>query len=219
MLPRKPQFMVKALILDLDDTLIDSHDAHVKSYEEVFNEMGLSINRVLLEREFGKISEDIIKTLIPGLPKLGIKRAVLAKRKLFLKHLDLVKPERCADEFLKNASRKYFLAIATSTSRRELLAVLKLFGWRDYFKVLLTSYEVLRPKPSPDLLLRTAELLGVSVSDCIFIGDSIFDALSARNAGMPFIGVETGSFSNEDFSRLGFKSFPNFCLLMKELLA
>ncbi len=210
-------FMVKAIIFDLDGTLVDSGLAHIKSYELVLKDMGLSVKREVLSREFGKVAEDILKSVFQSMTISDIKKVVTGKRKHFLDLISLVKPKSCAGEFLKTASNNYVLAIATSSSKREMDLILKAMGWLDYFSVLVTSYDVASPKPAPDILLRTASLLKVPVSDCLFIGDSIFDARSALAAKMTFLGVSTGSYLVSDFKAEGFTSFSNLCDLLSYL--
>jgi len=207
--------MVKALILDLDGTLVDSREAHIKSYQMVFKKRGLNPKYSDLKKNFGKVAEDIILGALPQLTAREVKEIVLEKREIFLNIMDEVIKEPCVERFLERASEDYALAIATSASRIEMKELLDKFGWTDYFKLMLTSYDVPEPKPAPDLLLAIAKQLRVKVSDCLFIGDSIFDAMAARKAGMPFLGVETGGFSKELFKQEGFESHQNLCFLMR----
>jgi beta-phosphoglucomutase-like phosphatase (HAD superfamily) len=210
--------MVKALILDLDGTLIDSHKAHIKSYQSVFESRGLIIDRSELEKHFGKVAEDIIKSLFPKLTKQVIKLIIAEKQVNFLNHLSLLKPLACANKLLSFANRKYSLAIATSMSRVEMLAVIKQLGWSDYFKALVSSYDVKNPKPAPDILFEVINQLSsnndLMVSDCLFVGDSVFDAQCSLSAGVPFIGVATGTYSRDE---LGVNSVANLCELMKKI--
>lgn len=211
--------MVNALIFDLDGTLINSGKAHINSYVSVLRDYGLNVNTKLLASKFGMIGEDILRELFPELPVNVIKEISCKKRKLFIDYISLIKPLVCVNDFLKRASKKYVLAIATSTSRRELLKILDFLSWKKYFKVLVTSYDVNFPKPAPDILLVTAKKLSLKISDCVFIGDTIFDALAARSAGMRFIGVATGTFCFSCFKKEGFVVYKNFCGLKKLLLS
>nr|MBD3312184.1 HAD-IA family hydrolase [archaeon] len=207
--------MVKALILDLDGTLVDSHKAHIKSYKEVFNKKALNEFDVKkLKSLFGKVAEDIISELFPSLSEKEVDELVLGKREAFLKAIDKVVKVPCVDKFLRRAFNDYSLAVATSSSNLEMNALVDRFGWSDYFKVLMSGYDVSRPKPAPDLLLMVIKELGLKKDDCVFIGDSIYDALSARSAGVSFIGVRTGSYSKKDFDEQGFKSFKDLCELL-----
>ena len=60
-------------------------------------------------------------------------------------------------------------------------------------------------KPAPDMLVRTMEQLGCD--NCIYIGDSEVDVETARNAGVDFAGVTTGTATKEDFEK-----YPNVCI-------
>lgn len=207
--------MVKAVIIDLDGTLVDSHKAHVHSYEDVFHKKALdSIDKEKLKSLFGKVAEEIIKDLFPNLSDKRVGGLVEGKRRAFLKELDKVNCMPCADKFLKTAVKDCALALATSSSNLEMNALIDEFGWRDYFSVLMSGYDVDKPKPAPDLLLAVVKELGFKKSECVFVGDSIYDALSAKSAGLDFIGVLTGSYSKQRFDEQGFKSFKDLCELL-----
>ncbi len=203
--------MVKAVILDLDGTLINSHPAHVKSFNKMLELHGLVINNIDFSKYFGLIAEDILKRLFPSLSDEEVSALARTKRRLFIKDIDLVTKQPCVDEFIKSL-KGLKTAIATSASREEMEAVITKFGWS--FDYLLTSYEVSNPKPAPDIIIRAAKELRVKLSDCVFIGDSIYDADTARNAGVRFIGVATGSYSIKDFTGKGVKAFKNLCSLL-----
>lgn len=211
--------MVKAVLLDLDGTLINSHDAHVKAYKKILDSYKLKINTRELESKFGLIAEDILKELFPKLSSKDVHEVVLQKRKFFIENINLVKLKPCVNEFLETASKHCILAIATSISREELLAVLQKFSWTKYFKVLVTSYDVIHPKPAPDLLIKIVRELRINLSDAVFIGDSVFDALSAKSAGICFIGVATGAFSLESFKKEGFEAYSSLCEIKNVLFS
>jgi HAD superfamily hydrolase (TIGR01509 family) len=208
---------LKALILDLDGTLIDSHVAHTKSYVNALKGRDLVIDKTKIINLFGMTAENILKTLFPKLTKRDIDQIVNDKRERYLKLIKLIKAQPCADKFIKSMSNKFILAIASSSSMIEIKRLLDQFGWTNHFKLLMSSYDVPKPKPAPDLLIAVAKELDLKISDCLFVGDSLFDALSARSAGMTFKGVETGSFTKKDFLNKGFNSYSNLCSLLKAL--
>ncbi len=210
------QFTVKAVIFDLDGTLVNSHEAYAKAYKEVLTKHGVIIRKEQVVRLFGMTAEDIIKRLLPELSAKEIRDIVREKSAIFDKSLDLIKPLPCAENLLRKLGRCR-LALATSSSRKSTDLLLRKFGWDSFFNVVLTGYDVPRPKPAPDILIEAAKLLELSVKDCLFVGDSIFDARAATAAGMKFIGVETGSFKKKDFKAEGFFSYPNLCELSKIL--
>ncbi|TFF88123.1 MAG: HAD family hydrolase [Promethearchaeota archaeon] len=203
--------MVKVYVFDLDGTLIDSHEAHARAYIKVFSKRGLTVNKRVLVKNFGKTSENIIKELFPQLDSSEVEQIARDKKNEYLKMIDLVTRQSCADKILSKAKSKGKLALATSSSRIELNKILKMFKWYELFDLRVSSYDVAKPKPAPDLLLKIINSLKVKPINCLFIGDSIYDALAAKSAGIEFIGVTTGSFSKKAFKEHGFKSYPTLC--------
>ena len=63
------------------------------------------------------------------------------------------------------------------------------------------------PKPAPDGIIRAGEMLGVPLEDTLYIGDNLIDAETARNAGVDFAAVTTGSTTREEF-----ESLPHICI-------
>lgn len=203
--------MVSALILDLDGTLIDSLSVHAWAFMSVFESMGYIVDKFILRSLFGMSASGIVKKAVPGISEVNVKRVLLRKERLFRSRINCIKAMPGARALLRRASRSFPVALATSSSRRDALLILKCLGLRDYFSVILTSDEVVRPKPAPDLILGIVKRLCVNVSDCLFVGDSVFDALSSRRAGVHFIGVATGVYSIKDFKRAGFKAVKCLC--------
>lgn len=79
------------------------------------------------------------------------------------------------------------LALFTGRTREELQHTLDRFGVEQFFPTIITANDVARPKPDPDGLLRI--LNGAEPNLAVYLGDNIDDALAARGAGVPFVGV------------------------------
>lgn len=208
--------MVKAFILDLDGTLINSTSLYVASFKPVLTKYKLEVNPELLKKYFGMIAEDIISKAFPELSSEMVKTVVSEKRRLFLDNISLIKKHKCADEFLKKINSKGVVALFSSSHKNEIKAIINHLGWNDYFSLLLDGYDIPAPKPAPDGLIKAMKLLGVNESDSVYVGDTIYDALAARSAHIGFAGVTTGTFSKKDFNELGFKKiYKNLCLMKK----
>ncbi len=94
-------------------------------------------------------------------------------------------PEPGMIQGLSELSRRYPLAVATNrgTSMPE---ILKHFDLTDHFSAVVTSRDVPRPKPHPDMLHLAAKRLGFREEELLFVGDSELDRRAAQAAGMPF---------------------------------
>ena len=105
----------------------------------------------------------------------------------------------------------YQLAVATGKSRRGLDRVLSAHGWEDYFEITRAADET-ASKPDPLMLHEILRYCDVAPEEALMIGDSSFDLLMARNAGMDSVAVGYGAQSlaslREFEPRLAIESFP-----------
>lgn len=88
---------------------------------------------------------------------------------------------------LKRLARRYELGVFSGRPRRELLHTLEKFGVRRYFRRIVALGDVKRSKPAPEGLLRI--LRGREPRTALYVGDNVDDALAARRAGVPFVGL------------------------------
>ena len=89
---------------------------------------------------------------------------------------------------------RYPLAVASSSPRELIPVALRLAGFGDSFPVVVSSDEVERGKPEPDVYLLAAQRLGVAPDRCLAIEDSSNGIRAALAAGMPTIAVPTAAF-------------------------
>lgn len=96
-----------------------------------------------------------------------------------------MQPEPGLVDMLAGLSSRFPLAVATNrgTSMREILCH---FGLTGYFTAVVTSRDVPRPKPHPDMLLEASRQLGLGPEELLFIGDSELDQAAASAAGIRF---------------------------------
>ena len=89
-------------------------------------------------------------------------------------------------------SEGYRLAVATGKARRGLDRVLKAHGWEEYFDITRAADET-ASKPHPLMLEEILAHCGVGARQALMVGDSSFDLLMARNAGMDSVAVSYGA--------------------------
>ena len=99
-----------------------------------------------------------------------------------------------AVECVRALTARLPLAVASSSNRVLIELVLDLAGIADAFRVVVSAEEVPRGKPSPDVYLRAAELLGVEPKRCCAIEDSTNGIRSAHDAGMRVIAIPNPHF-------------------------
>jgi HAD superfamily hydrolase (TIGR01509 family) len=114
-----------------------------------------------------------------------------------------VKPLLGAREFLTELSRlRIPWAIITSSKPEKAEPVLKMLGIGSEATV-ITRGEVQKAKPEPEPFLKGAQRLGVKITDCAVIGDSVWDLLSAQRARALGVGLLTGGYGREELERAG----------------
>jgi len=198
---------MRALVFDLDGTLIDTVYAHVFAWQQAFAESGMAIEGWRIHRRIGMSGGLFTRAVGRELNRdISPEEAETVQRRhgeLFAKLLPERRPLPGAVEllqFLRSARIPY--GIATSGQRPEIDASLEALKVGEEV-VLVERGDVLRAKPEPDLFLACQQRLGVSVEDCYVVGDAVWDLLAARRAGMLSIGLLSGGYGEDELSRAG----------------
>jgi len=192
----------KAVLFDLDGTLIDSTDAIVGSMFHVFDTLGAPrpTRQAILDSIGCPLREQLgtLTTLDPD--------ACIA---IYRPHYAATAPDLTilldgARELLAwLAERGIPVGLATSKKREAAEMLLTHLGVREHFQACIGPDEVTHTKPHPEPLLKAAAALGVAPADAIYIGDMHFDVNAAKAAGMPCLALSTGYCTREDLLHLG----------------
>jgi HAD superfamily hydrolase (TIGR01509 family) len=199
--------MARALIFDLDGTLIDTVYAHVFAWQRALAEAGLPIEGWRIHRRIGMsgglVTRAVARELGRPLSDLEVLEIQRRHGELFRELLPERRPLPGAVALLahlRDAGVAY--GIATSGRRPEIDASLTALGVGEDV-VVVERGDVLRAKPEPDLFLACQERMGVDIRDMTVIGDAVWDLLAARRAGMLSVGLLTGGYGEEELARAG----------------
>jgi len=197
--------MIKAIVFDMDGTLINSIPLYLAIYERALcKELGLSDCKDTILKQFGKNSRDIMLGVLEEMNidpvKVDIDAILAGIRKEFMEGIGEILLIPGAREALERLKPKYKIALATSSRIRYVGRILTNLGLEQYFDAVVTADEVMRAKPAPDIYLLAAKKLGVRPSECVAIEDAAPGVESAKGAGMKVIGVTTGSSSRADLA-------------------
>ncbi|NUP12158.1 MAG: HAD family hydrolase [Polyangiaceae bacterium] len=192
---------LRAVLLDIDGTLVDSNDAHAGAWQKALLEFGHDVSKSAIRDWIGKGGDRLLPELtgIAEASKEG--RAISARRKeLFRDHyLPKLRMFPRADELVvRMFDQGLLLAAATSATRSEVLALLKIAGVDDLIHVETTADDVSSSKPAPDVVNAALEMLRVPPERAVFIGDTPYDVEAGLRAGVPVIAVESGGWSGRD---------------------
>jgi len=176
----------KAVLFDLDLTLIDSSKAIVNSIKHVLDLQGYSIQKEEIAKLVGKASlEEQFQALVPSLSNDEVDEYVDCYRQHYLTHhIENTKLYPRVKETLQNLrSLDFKLGVVTGKYKKPVLEVLNYFQLTPLLNVIVTAYDVKKHKPAPDVIFEAARRLGVNVSECIFVGDSLADVKAGKRAG------------------------------------
>jgi HAD superfamily hydrolase (TIGR01509 family) len=197
----------RALIFDLDGTLVDTVYAHVFAWQRAFAELGLPIDGWRIHRRIGMSGGLFARAAAREIGRpLSTEEAHALQRRhgeLFREMLPDRKPLPGAIELLGELrAERIPHGIATSGRRPEIDASLEVLGV-GVETIVVERGDVDRAKPEPDLFLTCAERLGVSPVDCYVVGDAVWDLLAARRAGMLSVGLLSGGYGEDELTRAG----------------
>ncbi len=199
--------IMRALIFDLDGTLVDTVYAHVLAWQLALAEAGMPVDGWRIHRRIGMsgglftraVAREVGRSLVPEQARSVQER----HGEIFCRLLPAPRPLRGAPALLRHLREAGVRhGIATSGRHPEIdasLDVLELPGET----VVVDRGDVARAKPEPDLFLACQERLGVGPEDCYVVGDSIWDLLAARQARMLGVGLLTGGYGQDELYQAG----------------
>ena len=183
----------RAVLWDMDGTLIDSEELHWISWRNTMANEGIAITREQFLASFGQRNDSIIpQWLGAAATPERIERIANAKEELY-RHLirrDGISPLPGVATWLHRLHRDGWLqVIASAAPRANIDAVLEALSAAHIFQGTVSAEDVRRGKPDPEVYLTAASKIGVSPQNCIVVEDAAAGIEGARRAGMRSIGV------------------------------
>jgi HAD superfamily hydrolase (TIGR01509 family) len=198
--------MIRALLCDIDGTLVQSNWLHAAAWRDAFAEMELPLDLEELRRQIGKGGNQLIPVFVPWWKQRHVEVPLKELRKFIFEteYLDQVKPIPRVREFLLHLhERGIRLALASSASKKDLTMYKKLANIEDLIEEESSADDADRSKPHPDIFQAALKRLGLEPADVLALGDTPYDAEAAGKAGVWTIGVMTGGWSREDLLAAG----------------
>ncbi len=211
----------KAFLFDLNGTMIDDMEYHIKAWYSILNELGAQISMEKTKEEcYGK-NHELLDRVFPGRFSIEEKNKMSIEKERqyqeeFKPHLQLIKG---LPEVLEKYHRQGIkMAIGSAAIMFNIDFVLDGLGIRHYFEAIVSADDVANSKPDPETYLKCAGLLGVPVSHCLVFEDAPKGVDAAANAGMDCF-VLTTMHQKEEFTQsniIGFApDFVNFSVAVQ----
>ena len=172
---------LKAVIFDLDQTLIDSKDAHLAALVDSLEREGWSTK---VDWVYGLTTEGMVKHSFPKIPDEILEKVVERKRHVLKNYLSKIKVLPGARELLNYLKKKGIkLILITNNTHREIAVLLEQIELTGYFDVVV-GREDAQPKPSPHPIIKAIQDINPPLEETIYIGDSDPDIEAAKAAGI-----------------------------------
>jgi HAD superfamily hydrolase (TIGR01509 family) len=183
--------LIEAVVFDLDGVLLDSEQVWDEVREELVKERGGRWHDRAQTEMMGMSSIEWSRYMhdelgVPDPPREISADVVRRLEEVYRKRLPLIDG---AHEAVERLAARWPLGLASSSNREVIDLVLDLSGLARFFRVTVSSEEVLRGKPEPDVYLEAARGLGVPPERCAAVEDSHNGIRSAKAAGMRVIAI------------------------------
>ncbi len=190
---------IKALLFDLDGTLIDSEFFHFECWNEVLEEFGVKLTYADWLKNYAGVplpvnAKNLIGkyNIVTPIDSIILRRDNLTLERLRTKDVNLMPFVKEFLEFVKAKNLK--MALVTSSPRKDVEAIFERNELGRYFDLIITRTDVTKSKPDPESYNLCRVQLGCLANECLVFEDTINGAKAAKAAGLTCYAIQ----SNQD---------------------
>jgi HAD superfamily hydrolase (TIGR01509 family) len=199
--------MVKAVIFDIDGTLIDSVDIHAEAWQQALRDFGHDLPFERIRSKIGKGGDLLLLDLLSK-EEAEQRGEEIEEFRLDLfrrAYLHRIKPfPKVRELFERIAGDGKRIALASSAKGEELANYKRIAGIEDLLHAETSSDDAERSKPHPDIFHAALDRLsGINPADVIVVGDTPYDAEGAGKAGLRTVGLLAGGWTEEELRDSG----------------
>ena len=231
--PSKPQPRAsqatrrRALLLDVDGTLVDSTYVHVSTWHRALDEAGATVPHVEVHRRVGKDGATLVAELleVAGVDDDDTARERIASRaqelhaRYYADAADSLRLLPGARDLVRGAHQcGWITVLATSAPPSEFDEARALLDVDDHVDAVTTGDDVDRAKPDPTIVGIALDRAGVEAADAIMVGDATWDAIAATKLGIRSIAVRTGGIGDDELWAAGFSDIADDPAAVLDLL-
>jgi HAD superfamily hydrolase (TIGR01509 family) len=193
--------LLEGVIFDVDGTLVDSNDAHAKSWVETFAEAGYGVPFEVVRPLIGMGGDKLLPRTI-GIRNDSEEGKKLSKRRSEIfreRYLPRLRAFPGSRDLVSRIRADGLKAIvATSAKDKELEGLLRAAEVDDLMEDKASASDAKRSKPDPDIVKAAIEESGLSAEDLVMIGDTPYDVEAATTAKVRCIAFRSGGWSDKD---------------------
>ncbi|HEX8214311.1 MAG TPA: HAD family hydrolase [Allosphingosinicella sp.] len=199
--------MAKAVLFDVDGTLIDTNDLHAAAWVEAFKHFGFEVPLEKVRGQIGKGGDNLVPSLIPPEKLDGKQEEMEDYRSELYQHSYLPRAvpfpgvralfERLTEDGVK-------IVLASSAKAREVDFNLGILGAADLVQATTSADDVENSKPDPDIFQSALQKVSpLGAGDVVVVGDTPWDVQAACKAGLKTIAVRSGGFPDQELLEAG----------------
>jgi HAD superfamily hydrolase (TIGR01509 family) len=191
----------RAVVLDMDGTLLDSNAAHVHAWVEALRDHGHEVSEQDIWPWVGMGGDNLLPAAVkiskesPEGKKIAERRGEIFKSR-YLDHLKPFPEVRPLLERMRKDGLR--LAIATSSPEDEVKKAIEIIGAEDLLEDVTSASDAARSKPDPDVVQAALDRLKLAAGDVVMLGDTPYDIQAAGKVGIGVIAFRCGGFRDED---------------------
>jgi len=190
----------RGVIFDVDGTLLDTSYLRVAAWWEAFHERGHDVCCADIHRAIGMSAAELVEQIL-GWSDPSVRDA---HSRHFAPYLGRMRPlPRAAELVAATAQLGLNVVLATSAKGGEIGLMLDALGAGAAVGTVVSSGDFERPKPDPDIIKRALGESGTDRARAVMVGDTVWDVIAARRAGVPCIGLLSGGIAAEQLRGAG----------------
>jgi HAD superfamily hydrolase (TIGR01509 family) len=193
-----------AVLFDIDGTLVDSNYLHIDTWDRAFASVGHPVDVWRIHRAIGMDSAKLLEKLLGDDAETVGDAAKDEHTRLYMEMTDRLRAIAGAREVLAELARRgHSVVLATSAPQSELEILLGVLEVDDSVDAVTSAEDVGTAKPEPDIIETALDKAGVTADAAVMVGDSVWDIVAAKRAGVASIGVLSGGFGREELLSAG----------------
>lgn len=192
---------LKAVLFDVDGTLVDSNEAHAAAWVKAFKDCGVTVDPIEVRRSIG-MGGDKLMPHVSGIEEESPQGTEIAQRRgeiFTTEFLPKLEPFRDSDRLVAKVKALGLNAVAASSAQEDeltqLLTIARVDGLMDSQT---SSDDAEQSKPAPDIIHAALKRAGAQPSEAVMIGDTPYDVSAARRAGVRVVAFRCGGWLDPD---------------------
>lgn len=196
--------MIKAVLFDIDGTLVLSNDAHARAWVDAYAQLGYEVSFDQVRRRIGMGGDKLMAEIEPQVSEESQDGQEIKQLRLDLllqKYLLQIQPAPGSRQLVQALQKREMkLMVASSAQQQELTKLLAVARVDDLLTESTTSDDAERSKPDPDIVQVALNKLGMPAEEALMIGDTPYDIEAATKAGVKIIAVRCGGWTDSELS-------------------